>query len=71
MKRYLIVVEPTKTGYSAYFPDLDGCVATGATLLQVQKNMQAAIEFHLQGLKLAKIRIPPPRATIAFAEVSA
>ena len=46
MKRYLIVVEPTKTGYSAYSPDLDGCVATGAMLLQVQKNMQAAIEFH-------------------------
>ena len=71
MKRYLIVVEPTKTGYSAYSPDLPGCVATGETLLDVQKNMQEAVEFHLEGLKLAKHRIPPPKATIAFAEVPA
>jgi len=71
MKRYLIVVEPTKTGYSAYSPDLPGCVATGHTLLDVQKNMQEAVEFHLEGLKLAKQRIPPPRATLAFTEVAA
>ena len=70
MKRYLIVIEPTKTGYSAYSPDLGGCIATGKTLLRVQKNVQAAIEFHLEGLKLAKMRIPVPRATVTFAEVA-
>jgi predicted RNase H-like HicB family nuclease len=49
--RYLIVIEKTGTGYSAYSPDLDGCVATGATREQVERAMRDAIEFHLDGLR--------------------
>ncbi len=51
MKKYLIVVEETPTGFSAYSPDLDGCVATGATREDVEKNIHDAIEFHLDGMK--------------------
>ena len=50
--RYLIVIEETKTGFSAYSPDVDGCVATGKTKQDVEQNMQQAMEFHLQGLAM-------------------
>jgi len=58
MRNYLIVLEKTKTGYSAYVPDLPGCIATGKTKEQVQNNIASAIEFHLEGMRLAKQRIP-------------
>jgi predicted RNase H-like HicB family nuclease len=51
MNKYLIVVEDTVTGFSAYSPDLDGCVATGVSRGEVEKNMREAIEFHLDGLR--------------------
>jgi predicted RNase H-like HicB family nuclease len=51
MKDYRIVIEPTRTGFSAYSPDLPGCVSTGRTRNQVEKNMRDAIAFHLQGLR--------------------
>lgn len=70
MKRYLLVIEPTKTGYSAYSPDIPGCIATGKTLLGVQKSMQSAIEFHLEGMKLIHQKFPVPRSLIGFAEIA-
>jgi len=48
--KYLVVIEKTSTGYSAYAPDLPGCVATGAILDEVERGMHEAIEFHLEGL---------------------
>jgi len=63
MSRYLIVVEETKTGYSAYSPDLDGCVATGAT--------REAVEFHLEGLKSEGFPVPKSRSFSSYLEVSA
>jgi len=51
MNRYLIVVEQTETGYSAYVPDLPDCVSTGQTREDVEKNMQEAIAFHLDGMR--------------------
>jgi predicted RNase H-like HicB family nuclease len=50
MKKYLIVVEETRSGYSAYSPDLDGCVATGTTREEVESQMREAIAFHLEGM---------------------
>jgi predicted RNase H-like HicB family nuclease len=47
--KVLIIVEKTKTGYSAYSPDIGGCVATGATRRQVERRMRSALAFHLQG----------------------
>jgi predicted RNase H-like HicB family nuclease len=48
---YRIVIEETRTGFSAYSPDLAGCVSTGATREETEQNMREAIEFHLEGLR--------------------
>jgi predicted RNase H-like HicB family nuclease len=71
MKKYLIVVEKTNTGYSAYSPDLDGCVATGATREQVETEMQQAIAFHLEGMARSGEPIPEPSTYSAYVEVLA
>ena len=71
MMQYLIVIEPTETGYSAYSPDLPGCVSTGATLKEVEHNMREAVEFHLEGLKLEGLEIPQPTTSSAYVEVAA
>jgi predicted RNase H-like HicB family nuclease len=71
MSRYLIVVEVTGTGFSAYSPDLPGCVATGATREEVEREMQEAIEFHIEGLRLAGDPVPEPRSHAAYCEVAA
>ncbi len=71
MNQYLIVIEATETGFSAYSPDLPGCVSTGATRDQVEHSMREAIEFHLDGLKLEGLVIPQPSTTSAYVEVAA
>jgi predicted RNase H-like HicB family nuclease len=52
MSRYLVIIEQSNTGVSAYLPDLPGCVATGVTREEVEKEMHDAIAFHLEGLRL-------------------
>lgn len=69
--QYLIVIEKTETGYSAYSPDLPGCVSTGATREEVEQNMHEAVEFHLDGLKLEGLEIPQPTTSSAYVEVAA
>lgn len=71
MNRYLIVIEPTGTGFSAYSPDLPGCIATGKTAGETEAEMGAAIAFHLEGLRLAGSEIPRPRSTATFCEIAA
>ncbi len=71
MKRYLIVIEETSTGYSAYSPDLDGCVSTGRTREEVERNMQEAIAFHLEGMRVEGMRVPEPRTYSTYIEVPA
>ena len=71
MKKYLIVVEQTKSGYSAYSPDLDGCVATGSTRKEVEGQMQEAIAFHLDGMARSGEPIPEPHSYSAYVEVPA
>ncbi len=71
MKRYLIVIEETGTGYSAYSPDLPGCVSTGETRDAVESNMREAIELHLDGLREAAYEVPEPHSYSAYVEVSA
>ena len=51
MNRFLVVIEKTRTGFSAYSPDLPGCIATGATQGAAEKNMHEAIALHVKGLK--------------------
>ena len=66
--KYLTVIEKTHTGYSAYSPDLDGCVSTGSTVEEVTANMEEAIKFHLEGLKLEGYEIPKPKTTSTYIE---
>ena len=69
--KYLIVIEKTKTGFSAYVPDLDGCIAAGKTRAQVVKLMRGAIKMHLEGMLADGERPPRPRSTSADVEVPA
>ena len=62
MTKYLVVYEKTKTGYSAYAPDIPGVIATGKTKKIVEKNIFEAIQFHLEGLKGEKMRMPKSQA---------
>jgi len=67
--KYLTVIEETKTGYSAYSPDLPGCVATGETLDEVKQRMREAVDFHLDGLRADGISIPEPHTQSTYIEV--
>lgn len=69
--KYLIVVEKTDTGYSAYSPDLDGCVAAGANREEVERAMREAIEFHLDGLRSEGQQAPAPQAYATYVEIAA
>jgi predicted RNase H-like HicB family nuclease len=71
MKRFLIVIEKTRTGYSAYSPDLDGCVATGATKKAVEKAMRESIKFHLEGMKIEGLKVPSGKSYSTYLEVRA
>lgn len=71
MKKYLVVIEKTGTGFSAYSPDLDGCVATGGTREEVEREMQEAMAFHLEGLAQTGEPIPEPHTYSAYVEIPA
>jgi predicted RNase H-like HicB family nuclease len=62
MRKYLVVYEPTKTGFSAFVPDLPGVIATGKSKAVVEKNIYEAIQFHLDGLKEERLKIPQGQA---------
>lgn len=68
--KYLIVIEKTETGYSAYSPDLEGCVATGSNRAEVEATMKDAIEFHIDGLREEGYDIPKPHSYAEYLEVS-
>jgi predicted RNase H-like HicB family nuclease len=65
----LIVIEKTRTGFSAYSPDLDGCVAAARTRPSVLRAVQKAVEFHLEGLREQGRRRPAPSTDFGFVEV--
>jgi predicted RNase H-like HicB family nuclease len=69
--RYLVVVEETATGFSAYSPDLPGCVASGATRDDVEREMASAMAFHVEGLREEGMDVPPPRASSTYVDVPA
>jgi predicted RNase H-like HicB family nuclease len=71
MKKYLIVMERTETGYSAYSPDLPGCVSTGRTREDVETNMHEAIALHLDGLREEGQTVPEPHTYSAYVELPA
>jgi predicted RNase H-like HicB family nuclease len=68
-RRYVVVIEKAPGNYSAYVPDLPGCVATGTTPEEVEREIREAIEFHLEGLRDAGEPIPEPTSQMAYVEV--
>lgn len=58
--KYLVIIEKTNTGYSAYVPDLPGCITVGDTKEEIEKNMQEAIQLHLEGMREDGLEIPNP-----------
>jgi len=69
--RYAIVIENAGANYSAYVLDLPGCVATGATVAEVEQAIREAIELHLQGMRQDGTPIPEPSSQVDYVEVAA
>jgi predicted RNase H-like HicB family nuclease len=67
--RYAIVIEMAEDNYSAYVPDLPGCIATGATVEAVETEIRHAIRFHIDGLKDDGLPIPSPTSIAEYADV--
>ena len=70
MYRYLVVIEKADGNYSAYAPDLPGCVATGKTAAAVERNMHEAIELHIRGLLEDNLPLPEPTARSEYIAVA-
>ncbi len=69
--RYAVVIEKAEGNYSAYVPDLPGCIATGATVLEVEAEIREAIEFHLEGMREDGLAAPQPSSQVEYVEVAA
>ena len=69
--RYAIVIEKAGSNYSAYVPDLPGCVATGPTIGEAEAELREAIVFHLDGMREDGLAIPEPQSTVEYVEVAA
>jgi predicted RNase H-like HicB family nuclease len=69
--QYAVVIEKAEGNYSAYVPDLPGCVATGDTLEEVQASIREAVELHLDGLREDGEPVPLPRSQVDYIEVAA
>lgn len=66
MDRFLIVLEKTSTGFSAYSPDIPGCIATGRSRAHIRRRMEEAIAMHLQGLEEDGLATPRPSASALY-----
>jgi predicted RNase H-like HicB family nuclease len=66
--KYAVVFEKTPNNYSAYVPDLPGCVATGTTREEVERHIREALAFHLEGLREENLPIPEPSAWAELVE---
>jgi predicted RNase H-like HicB family nuclease len=69
--RYAVVIEEAGSNFSAYVPDLPGCVATGSTLSEVEEAIREAIAFHLEGLREEGASVPKPSSQVEYVEVAA
>ena len=66
--RYAVVIEKANGNYSAYVPDLPGCIATGATVEETEREIREAIQFHLDGLREEGLPIPEPTSRVEYVE---
>lgn len=69
--KYLIVVERTDSGFSAYSPDLPGCIAAASTREATEQAMADAIAFHLEGLRAEGLEVPEPQTSSSYVDVPA
>ncbi len=69
MRKYLVIFEKANHNYSAYSPDLPGCIATGATRKEAEKNIRQAIHFHIEGLAEDGLPAPEPSSFTEYVEV--
>ena len=69
--KYAVVIEVAGTNFSAYVPDLPGCVATGQTIAETENEIRSAIQFHLEGMKEDGRPIPEPSSAVEYVEVAA
>ncbi|MFP3880473.1 MAG: type II toxin-antitoxin system HicB family antitoxin [Dehalococcoidia bacterium] len=70
MSKHTAVIEKADGNYSAYCPDLPGCVATGLSIEEATERIKEVIEFHIEGLKAEGLDVPPPATTAALVEVA-
>ena len=66
--KYAIVIEKAEGNYSAYVPDLPGCIATGATVQEIEVEIRDAIRFHIEGLREDGLPVPPPTSIAEYVE---
>ena len=66
--RYAVAIEKANANYSAYVPDLPGCLATGETVEAVEREIRAAIRFHIEGLKADGLEVPAPTSIADYVE---
>ena len=71
MSTYTVFIEPTETGFSAYVPDLPGCVAAASTLEETRDLIKEAIELHIEGMRMNGDAVPEPTRHVEQIEVSA
>jgi predicted RNase H-like HicB family nuclease len=69
--RYAMIIEKGKRTYSAYLPDLPGCIVTGKTIDEVKQQMREAVELHLRGLREDGLPIPEPTSLVEYIEAAA
>jgi len=69
--KYAVVIESAGTNFSAYVPDLPGCIATGQSMEEVEREIRSAIQFHLEGMKQNGLPIPEPSSAVEYVEVAA
>jgi predicted RNase H-like HicB family nuclease len=69
--RYAVVIESAEGNFSAYVPDLPGCVATGSTIEETERAIREAIQFHIEGLREDGAPIPTPKSRVDYVEVAA
>jgi len=69
--RYAVVIEQAANNYSAYVPDLPGCVATGSSIAEAEQAIREAIEFHIEGLREDGVPVPQPTSRVDYVEVAA
>ena len=69
--KYAVVIEKPEGNYSAYVPDLPGCVSTGATVEEVEREIREAIAFHIEGLREDGLAVPEPMSQVEYIELAA